>query len=93
MSGVKKKKSSGDVAMFMSSMNLGNMNQPVSRHFIEKGHSADQLRLMVLEMVPPYKNRGDRELHLKQREVWWIHKLNSLQPKGLNRDYHLYLFL
>ncbi|OCU01958.1 hypothetical protein XELAEV_18007738mg [Xenopus laevis] len=66
------------ISQHRSSINLGNMSQPVSKHFIEKGHGADQLRLMVLEMVPPLKNRGDREIRLKQWEVWWIHKLSSL---------------
>ncbi|OCT95479.1 hypothetical protein XELAEV_18013164mg [Xenopus laevis] len=58
---------------------------------IEKGHTAEQLRFTVLEMVPPLERGGDRELRL--REVWWINKLNSLHPHGLNKDYNLYLFL
>ncbi|OCT84834.1 hypothetical protein XELAEV_18022991mg [Xenopus laevis] len=45
-------------------------------------------------MLPVSKHRGgDRELRLKQREVWWINKLNSFHPHGLNKDYDLYLFL
>ncbi|OCT86954.1 hypothetical protein XELAEV_18020644mg [Xenopus laevis] len=72
------------ISQHRSAINLSNMSQPVSKHFLEKGHSADQLRFMVLEMIPPLKNGGDRKLRLKQREVWWIHKLGSLQPKGLN---------
>ncbi|OCT55735.1 hypothetical protein XELAEV_18004486mg, partial [Xenopus laevis] len=81
------------ISQHRSAINLGNTSQPVSKLFLEKGHSADQLRFMVLEMIPPLKNGGDPELRLKQREVWWIHKLGSLQPKGLNGDYDLYLFL
>ncbi|OCT87385.1 hypothetical protein XELAEV_18021085mg [Xenopus laevis] len=57
------------------------------------GHNADQLKFTVLETVPPIKVGGDRELRLKQQEVWWIHKLKALTPCGLNRDYNLYLFL
>ncbi|OCT99800.1 hypothetical protein XELAEV_18005581mg [Xenopus laevis] len=57
------------------------------------GHRADQLKFMVLEGVPPLKYGGNRELRLKQREVWWVNKMNSLAPHGLNSDYDLYLFL
>ncbi|OCT74666.1 hypothetical protein XELAEV_18033653mg, partial [Xenopus laevis] len=74
------------ISQHRSAIHLGNMSQPVSKHFLEKGHSADQLRFMVLEMIPPLRNGGDRELLLKQREVWWIHKLGSyvfsLSTKG-----------
>ncbi|OCT66594.1 hypothetical protein XELAEV_18042847mg [Xenopus laevis] len=57
------------------------------------GHTSDQLRFMVLETIPPLKRGSDCELRLKQREVWWINKLNTLHPHGLNKDYDLYLFL
>ncbi|OCT55160.1 hypothetical protein XELAEV_18004270mg [Xenopus laevis] len=66
---------------------------PVSKHFIEKGHTADQLKFMILETIPPLKRGGDRELRLKKREVWWINKLKSLHPTGLNKDYDLFLYL
>ncbi|OCT55666.1 hypothetical protein XELAEV_18000201mg [Xenopus laevis] len=81
------------ISQHKSSIKSGNLALPLSRHFKEFGHTVDQLRFMVLETVPPLKRGGDRELRLKQREVWWINKLNSLHPHGLNRDYDLYLFL
>ncbi|OCT59747.1 hypothetical protein XELAEV_18000617mg, partial [Xenopus laevis] len=74
-------------------INTGNMALSLSKHFKEKGHTAEQLRFTILETVPPLRRGGDRELKLKQREVWWIKKLNSLHPNGLNKDYNLYLFL
>ncbi|OCT72761.1 hypothetical protein XELAEV_18035743mg [Xenopus laevis] len=45
------------------------------------------------EMIPSLKRGGDRELKLKQRQVRWINKLNTLHLHGLNKDYDLYLFL
>ncbi|OCT58485.1 hypothetical protein XELAEV_18002044mg [Xenopus laevis] len=81
------------ISQHKSTIKSGNLALPLSRHFKEFGHMADQLRFMVLETVPPLKRGGDRELRLKQREVWWINKLNSLHPHGLNKDYDLYLFL
>ncbi|OCT79951.1 hypothetical protein XELAEV_18026767mg [Xenopus laevis] len=81
------------ISQHKSTIKLGNMGLPLSKHFKEKGHTAEQLRFTVLEMVPPLERGGDHELRLKQREVWWINKLNSLHPHGLNKDYNLYLFL
>ncbi|OCT55209.1 hypothetical protein XELAEV_18003862mg [Xenopus laevis] len=81
------------ISQHRSSINLGNTMLPVSKHFIEKGHTADQLKFMILETIPPLKRGGDRELRLKKREVWWINKLKSLHPTGLNKDYDLFLYL
>ncbi|OCT89894.1 hypothetical protein XELAEV_18018507mg [Xenopus laevis] len=44
-----------------STINLGNTTLPVSKHFLEKGHTSDQLKFMVLETIPPLKRGGDRE--------------------------------
>ncbi|OCT94102.1 hypothetical protein XELAEV_18011767mg [Xenopus laevis] len=79
------------ISQHKSSINLGNDRLPVSKHFIDKGHNADQLKFIVLEGIPPLKYGSNQELKLKQREVWWIH--NTLAPNGLNRDYDLYHFL
>ncbi|OCT75561.1 hypothetical protein XELAEV_18030742mg [Xenopus laevis] len=59
------------------SINLGNDRLLVSEHFIDMGHNSDQLKFIVLEGIPPLKYGGDREQKLKQREVWWRHKLNT----------------
>ncbi|OCT61447.1 hypothetical protein XELAEV_18047470mg [Xenopus laevis] len=57
------------------------------------GHTADQLKFMVLETIPPLKRGVDRELKLKQREVWWIKKLGSYIPQVSTKIYDLFLFL
>ncbi|OCT82437.1 hypothetical protein XELAEV_18024967mg, partial [Xenopus laevis] len=81
------------ISQHRSSINLGNTTLPVSKHLVDLGHTADQLKFMVLEVVPPMRRGGDRELKLKRREVWWINMLKSLYPRGLNRDCDLFLFL
>ncbi|OCT92622.1 hypothetical protein XELAEV_18015679mg [Xenopus laevis] len=74
---------------------IGETTQMIKSRILQHRSSInlDQLKFMVLETVPPMKGGGDRELRLKQREVWWIHKLQALSPRGLNKDYDLYLFL
>lgn len=78
------------IAQHRSTIRLKQPGLPVSRHFLEKGHQDSDLRFMVLEED---RRGGDRILRLKQREVWWINRLRSLYPDGMNRDYDLYLFL
>ncbi|OCT88426.1 hypothetical protein XELAEV_18017057mg [Xenopus laevis] len=65
------------ISQHKSSIDLGNDRLPVSKHFIDMGHKADQLKFIVLEGIPPFKYGGNRELKVKNREVWWIHKLNT----------------
>ncbi|OCT72956.1 hypothetical protein XELAEV_18035937mg [Xenopus laevis] len=47
---------------------VGNTTLPVSKHFLDMGHTTDQLKFMVLDLVPPIRRGGDRELKLKRRE-------------------------
>ncbi|OCT84429.1 hypothetical protein XELAEV_18022582mg [Xenopus laevis] len=68
------------ISQYRSTINGGNMTLPLSKDFKEKGHTAEQLKLTILEVVPPLKRGGDSKLKLKPREVWWINKLNTLHP-------------
>ncbi|OCT75852.1 hypothetical protein XELAEV_18031039mg [Xenopus laevis] len=85
------KKVKSHISQHKSTIKPGNLALPCFRPFKEHGHTVDQLRFMVLETIPPLKRGGDGEQRLKQREVWWINKLNSLHPHGLNKVYDLYL--
>lgn len=42
---------------------------------------------MVIDGVPINRRGGNREL--RKREVHWINRLDTLQPKGLNTDFDL----
>lgn len=52
-----------------------------------------RLKFMVIDGVTINRRGGDREKSLRKKEVGWIHRLDTLQPKGLNSDFDLYLFL
>ncbi|OCT94909.1 hypothetical protein XELAEV_18012592mg [Xenopus laevis] len=49
------------ISQHRSAINLGNTLLPVSKHFVEKGHTSDQLKFMVLESVPPLKRGLNRD--------------------------------
>lgn len=60
---------------------------PVPHHFEEANHNIAQLRYQILEHIPRPRRGGNHIKLLKQRESYWIHRLNSLSPNGLNRDF------
>ena len=54
---------------------------PIPDHFNSGDHTVNNLEIVCVE-----KNR-DRDIHLRKiRETFWIHKLNTLHPHGLNRN-------
>ncbi|OCT68332.1 hypothetical protein XELAEV_18039631mg [Xenopus laevis] len=64
---------------------------PVSRHF--QGHNVSQLRWLVLEKITQTKRGGDIRKSLGQREVYWIKRMNTMAPAGLNDHWSLSPFL
>ncbi|CAJ0955650.1 unnamed protein product [Ranitomeya imitator] len=60
---------------------------PVPYHFNTAGHSIAQLRFFVLEQVSMNRRGGDVTQKLLAREAYWIHFLQSMEPRGLNRDF------
>lgn len=65
---------------------------PVVQHFLDKGHKADDLRVVVLEVVEAQSYR-DRGRFLLQREAYWIFRLGTVHPAGLNSELELGVFL
>ena len=65
----------------------------VARHFNAHNHSDESLRYMGIEVVSTPSRSGDREKLLLQRECFWIHCLDTLEPKGLNEEITLSCFL
>ncbi|XP_073522664.1 uncharacterized protein [Phyllobates terribilis] len=80
------------ISKHKSTIRCKNLLLPIPHHFIYNGHNISQLRFQVLEQVQQPRRGGDRIHLLKQTEAYWIHKLESLSPKGLNRDYDLLSF-
>ncbi|CAJ0964658.1 unnamed protein product [Ranitomeya imitator] len=60
---------------------------PIPYHFNTAGHTIAQLRFWVLEQVNVGRRSGDLTKRLLAREAYWIHILQSMEPKGLNRDF------
>lgn len=55
------------------------------QHFTELRHAFDAFQFAVLEIISPNLDEGgDPILKLTQRETFWIHRLCTLQPRGLN---------
>ena len=55
--------------------------KPVASHFNSPGHSLDDLRIAVLEVMRSF----DESLR-RRRESYWIKQLRSLHPGGMNLD-------
>lgn len=60
------------------------LSKPVAVHFTIKKHQVHELRGMVIEHVDRPTRGGDRDCFLLRREAYWIHILNTVQPRGLN---------
>ncbi|XP_073497333.1 uncharacterized protein [Phyllobates terribilis] len=62
---------------------------PIPAHFLAMSHGISQLRYQVIDHIPPHRRGGNRIKKLKKRELYWIHTLQTLTPKGLNREYEV----
>ncbi|CAJ0937840.1 unnamed protein product [Ranitomeya imitator] len=81
------------ISKHKSTIRCNNLLLPVPHHFSTHGHTISQLRYQVIDSIPPQRRGGDRIALLKKREAFWIHTLETLTPKGLNRDYDLLAFI
>lgn len=61
-----------------------NKETGVAQHFCEAGHQISELRWQVIEKI--YGHPMNQRATLLKREVFWIHKLQTLQPNGLNEE-------
>lgn len=58
----------------------------VARHFVEKNHKISELRWQVIEKVYGESNKEALKSKLLRREVFWIHRLETMQPNGMNEE-------
>ena len=72
-----------------STIRTGNLLLPVPFHFHRCAHNVSQLRFQIIEEVTLPRRGGNRLQTLRMRESFWIHTLQTLEPKGLNREYQL----
>ncbi|OCU01983.1 hypothetical protein XELAEV_18007742mg, partial [Xenopus laevis] len=65
----------------------------VSRHFYSKGHNVSQLKWMNLEQIKMPNRGGDIKKILTQKEAYWIKKMNTMAPIGMNDYWSITPFL
>ncbi len=58
----------------------------VALHFAEAQHSVSCLRYVGTEHVKDPRGGGDFDNLLLRRESYYIHKLHTVSPKGLNQE-------
>lgn len=70
------------------------MEAPMVQHFISTSHSPDSFKFIVLEVIIQTPDKGG-DIHTKsaEQETFWIYKLRTLHPSGLNTniDFSVYL--
>lgn len=65
------------------------LDLPLSKHFSEMKHTEWDLRFMIVDHVPRPKKGGDRLMLLLKKELYWIHRLRTLKPYGLNVEFKI----
>ena len=58
-----------------------NKDEPIANHFNEQGHKVDDLKILGIEVL------HQNNIHQRKiRESFWIEKLNTISPQGLNQN-------
>lgn len=65
---------------------------PLTHHFLTYQHECTDLRVSVLEVIKK-QVFADKHKNLLRREAWWIYRLGTLQPEGLNNELDLSVYL
>ena len=61
-----------------------NRDSPVARHFNSEEHSLDNFSYEILEIGTRDPDSEDTTTHRREREMYWIHQLRTLFPRGMN---------
>lgn len=81
------------ISRHKSTIRTGLTDLPIPKNIIEKSHTVSQLRYRVIDSVPPLRRGKDRMARLREKELMWIHKLDTLAPRRLNWDFNLHAIL
>lgn len=74
-----------------SNIRTRDMRSPVAAHFAQANVSS--LQYIGIESVKAPRRGGDINKLLLQRECYWIHRLRTLSPRGLNEEFDVRPFL
>ncbi|MEE6521975.1 hypothetical protein FKM82_020351 [Ascaphus truei] len=78
----------------LSNIRRGVLTHSVSKHFaLFHNSSTKGLKFTGIENVLQHWRGRSRDIDLSKREMFWIHKLNTLIPHGLNADFEIIPFL
>ncbi|OCT74145.1 hypothetical protein XELAEV_18033105mg [Xenopus laevis] len=81
------------ISKHKSTIRKGLTTLPVPAHFKQAGHSVSQLRFQVIDSAEPPRRGGNRLMLLHKLEMQWIHRLDTVWPRGLNKDYTPAMFI
>ncbi len=71
-------------------VHTGSIDYAISKHYAEGNHaSPSSLTFCGIKKVTIPTRGGDVLKKLSQREMFWIHTLNTMTPNGLNDDFSL----
>lgn len=71
-----------------------NPDKPVARHFAQFHQGKlSGMRVKGIYVLNLSSRRGNYDQVLQQKEKWWIFRLGSLVPMGLNMELNLQPFL
>ncbi|XP_069492437.1 uncharacterized protein [Ambystoma mexicanum] len=76
-----------------SNIRTAAIKSPVSQHFKKERYNIAQIRFIILEQIKMPRRGGNIHKMLLQKETYWIEKLNTMQPNGMNAKWDLSCFL
>ncbi len=56
----------------------------MARHFGRASHSQADLKVQILELIPLNPDSKEADIFQETREHFWIHRMRTLQPQGIN---------
>lgn len=68
-----------------SRIRSGVLDAPIVQHLVDKNHISDSFKFIVLEIIAQIDDKqGDIHVKLVQQDLYWIYKLCTMYPYGLN---------
>lgn len=81
-------------SMYCSCIGNKIKGSPLVEHFLSENHAPDDFKFCVIYKYTVNQfSHMDIQRELYQKEAFWIHKLQSLTPTGLNANLDLSVFI